>query len=69
MTEHERCMHRCLELAMSAGKKGNTPVGALILLEGRVVAEAEEEVCCGLDPTAHAESLVIRQVCQVVGNH
>jgi tRNA(adenine34) deaminase len=56
-------MRRCLELAVNARRRGNTPVGALVVLEGAVIAEAEEEVPVGLDPTGHAEILAIRKAC------
>lgn len=36
-------------------------------MEGEVIAEAEEEVPAGLDPTAHAEVLAIRRACQALG--
>ena len=54
MTEHEGFMLRCLELAVNARKRGNTPVGALVVMQRAVIAEAEEEVPAGLDPTGHA---------------
>lgn len=66
MTEHEGFMSRCLELAVNAKRRGNTPVGALVVLEGEVIAEAEEEVPAGLDPTGHAEVLAIRRACQTL---
>lgn len=60
-------MRRCLELALNARASGNTPVGAVVVMEGEVIAEAEEEVPAGLDPTAHAEVLAIRRACQALG--
>lgn len=60
-------MRRCLELALNARASGNTPVGAVVVMEGEVIAEAEEEVPTGLDPTAHAEVLAIRRACQALG--
>lgn len=59
-------MRRCLELAVNARRRGNTPVGALIVVKGEVIAEAEEEVPAGLNPTGHAEVLAIRRACQTL---
>lgn len=59
-------MRRCLALAVNARRRGNTPVGALIVMEGEVIAEAEEEMPAGLDPTGHAEVLAIRRACQTL---
>jgi pyrimidine deaminase RibD-like protein len=41
-------MRRCIELARSATKAGNTAVGCVITLQGHVVAEAEERSPAGI---------------------
>lgn len=53
-------MRRSIELAASAASAGNSPVGCVIVLDGRVLAEAQEESPAGDDPFAHAEILVVR---------
>jgi tRNA(adenine34) deaminase len=57
-------MRRCLELAENAARAGDTPVGALIVRGGEVVAEGVERTRAALDPSAHAEVEAIRQACQ-----
>jgi tRNA(adenine34) deaminase len=57
-------MRRCLELAEKAALAGDTPVGALIVRDGEVVAEGVERTRAALDPSAHAEVEAIRQACQ-----
>ena len=52
-------MRRCIDLAVSAKQSGNTPVGCVIALEGRIVAEAEEQSPSGSNPFAHAEILAV----------
>ncbi len=48
-----------MDLAASAATSGNTAVGCVITLEGRVVAEAEEQSPAGGNPFAHAEILAV----------
>lgn len=57
-----------LEEARAAGLRGEVPVGAVVVLGDRVVAQAgnrTRELC---DPTAHAEVMAIRAACQAVGS-
>ena len=54
-----RMMRRCIDLAASATKSGNTPVGCVITLQGRIVSQAEEQSPSGSDPFAHAEILAV----------
>jgi guanine deaminase len=43
------------------------PFGAVIVKDGKIVAEGWNEVTSALDPTAHAEVTAIRRACQAVG--
>lgn len=67
ISEHEHHMRRCIDLAREAKDRGNTPVGSLLVLDGRVVAEAVEQLPSGLDPTGHAEVVVIRRATEALG--
>lgn len=60
-------MLRCEELARLAAAAGNTPVGALIVLEGVVLAEAAEQVPNGDRRFAHAELLAVEAALRVAG--
>ncbi len=55
-----RWMERCRELALEAKATGNTGVGSLVAVAGRVIAEAGEECPAGPDTFAHAEILAVR---------
>ncbi|HET7602191.1 MAG TPA: deaminase [Gemmatimonadales bacterium] len=55
-------MRRASELAERARAAGNTAVGALIVLDGKMIAEAEEETPAGPRPFAHAELLAVEAV-------
>ena len=61
-------MSQALDLAASAAERGEVPVGALIVREGRVIATATNAMCNGNDPTAHAEMLAIRNAAETLGN-
>lgn len=52
-------MEYCEDLARQAAMAGNTPVGAVVVIDGAVAGEAAEEVPRGQRPFAHAELLAI----------
>lgn len=53
-------MARALEQARLAAVHGEVPVGAVLVREGRLLAEAGNRILSGADPTAHAEVLALR---------
>jgi len=61
-------MKRALELAAEAEKKGDVPVGALVVnLDGKIIAEAHNERELLQDPTAHAEVLAVQKASKKQG--
>lgn len=54
--------------AEAAQARGEVPIGAAILLGGRVVGRAGNRTRELNDPTAHAEMLVIRIACEAMGS-
>ncbi len=62
-----RWMERCRELALEAKAAGNTGVGSLVAVAGRMIAEAGEECPAGPDPFAHAEVLAVRTAIAELG--
>jgi len=63
---HERFARQAIELARQASEAGNHPLGALLVLDGDVVASAQNTVVTDRDPTAHAETnLVSRAIRQL----
>ena len=54
-------MEGALRLALAASGREEVPVGAIILREGDVLAEAHNEMVLRGDPTAHAEILAIQR--------
>jgi guanine deaminase len=59
---------RAIELATLNVADGGGPFGAVVVRDGRAVAEGQNRVTANLDPTAHAEVVAIRAACQVVGD-
>lgn len=59
-------MSVALEEARAAAGRGEVPVGAVIVLGGRVLAREGNRVRELCDPTAHAEVLAIRAACRVM---
>ncbi|MGI8631626.1 MAG: nucleoside deaminase [Solirubrobacterales bacterium] len=53
-------MDRALALAAGAPAHGDVPVGAVLVRDGEVIAEAVNERERAGDPTAHAEILALR---------
>jgi len=54
-------MESALRLALAASVREEVPVGAIIVREGEVLAEAHNEMVLRGDPTAHAEILAIQR--------
>ncbi len=61
-------MELALKQARAAADRGEVPVGAVIVSEGQVVAEAGNRTRELNDPTAHAEILVLRAACAAAGS-
>ena len=66
---HEDYMRAALEQARLAIDAGEVPVGAVIVIDGEIVARAFNQPIRAVDPTAHAEVLALRAAAQQVGNY
>lgn len=60
-------MRQALRLAEVARARGDPPVGAVVISQGRTVGEGIEGVRSEKDLTAHAELKAIRQACLALG--
>lgn len=61
-------MEIALQEARDAAKRGEIPVGAVVVsADGRVVARAGNYTRESCDPSAHAEVLAIRKACALLG--
>jgi len=62
-------MRRALELAASAAQAGEVPVGALVVLEGKIIGEGFNAPISCTDPTAHAEVRALRDAAVRLANY
>ena len=60
-------MQAALRLARAASVREEVPVGAVIIADGEILAEAHNETIQRRDPTAHAELLALQRALQRVG--
>lgn len=67
MTQFNSHMDAALVQARAAADRGEVPVGAVMVVDGAVIAQAGNQTRAMNDPTAHAEMLVIRDACAVLG--
>jgi len=62
-------MQAALEEAKAAAARGEVPVGAVIIVENKIIARAGNRTITDSDPTAHAEIVALRDAAKVIGNH
>ena len=71
MSDHELTdeywMRHALTLAKRAWEEGEVPVGAVLVLDGAVVAQSGNRTRAENDVTAHAEVAVIREAARKLG--
>jgi tRNA(adenine34) deaminase len=60
-------MSEALRLASEAGARGEVPVGAVAVFEGRIVGRGANARESAHDPTAHAELLAIQDAARTLG--
>jgi tRNA(adenine34) deaminase len=65
----EEYMRRALELARRAQAEGEVPVGAVVVLEGRIAGEGWNRPVAACDPTAHAEIQALRSASEAQKNY
>jgi tRNA(adenine34) deaminase len=64
-----RWMHVALEEAREAAAHDEVPVGAVIVVEDRLIARAGNRTIRDCDPTAHAEIVALRAAAKTIGNY
>jgi len=62
-------MQVALEEARAVAEDGEVPIGAAVVLDGRVIARAGNRTIRDNDPTAHAEVVALREAAGAVGNY
>ena len=65
--DDELYMREAIAEAESAGALGEVPVGAVVVVDGKIVGRGGNRRESAGDPTAHAEILAIREAARAVG--
>lgn len=65
---HRLWMDRARSQAKAAADAGDVPVGAVVVRDGEVVAQAHNRREADQDPTAHAELLALREAAAATGS-
>ena len=65
--DYDDLMRLALAEAELAVPHGDVPVGALVVVDGEVIASRHNERELTTDPTAHAEVLAMRDACKKLG--
>lgn len=66
--DEERWMEAALEEARAAREGGEVPVGAVAVLDGRVLGRGRNRTVELQDPTAHAEMIALREAASSLGS-
>jgi tRNA(adenine34) deaminase len=62
-------MRLALEEAATAREAGEVPIGAVVLLNGRLMGAGFNQPISSVDPTAHAEVVALRAAARTLGNY
>jgi tRNA(adenine34) deaminase len=69
MRDDHQWMGLALEEAGLAAEAGEVPVGAVVVMDGRLVGRGHNAPIALSDPTAHAEIVALRAAARAVGNY
>jgi tRNA(adenine34) deaminase len=62
-------MREALSLAAEAARRGEVPVGAVIVRDGDIIGRGFNAPISSHDPTAHAEIAALREAARAIGNY
>jgi tRNA(adenine34) deaminase len=62
-------MRRAIRLARAAARRGEVPIGAVVVRDGRLLAGGGNRSIASHDPSAHAEIVALRRAGRRAGNH
>lgn len=67
LASDEYFIREALKEAEKAYRKGEIPVGAVIVVDCNIIARAHNQKETTFDPTSHAEILAIREAARIIG--
>ncbi|QCI19329.1 tRNA adenosine(34) deaminase TadA [Buchnera aphidicola] len=62
-------MKHAIKLAKLAEKNGEVPVGAVLVLDRKIIGSGYNKSICNYDPTSHAEILALREGGKKIKNY
>jgi tRNA(adenine34) deaminase len=62
-------MHMAIEQARASALRGEIPIGALVVLDDKILAAAGNRTITDCDPTAHAEIVALREAAHAISNY
>jgi tRNA(adenine34) deaminase len=62
-------MRAALDEARAAAARGEVPVGAIVVLDGKIISRAGNRTIGDCDPTAHCEIIALRDAARTIGNY
>jgi tRNA(adenine34) deaminase len=69
MDQDEKFMRRAIELGRQGDRRpGGSPIGCVIVLDGRIIGEGHNQTEMDHDPTAHGEVVAMRRAGQALAN-
>ncbi len=66
---HAVFMAAAIEQARQGRRRDEVPVGAVVVLDGRIVGTGFNQPIASADPTAHAEIVALREAARATGNY
>ena len=69
MPSDDTFMQEALVLAAEAARLGEVPVGAIVVIDDRIVGRGFNQPISSSDPTAHAEVVALRDAARALGNY
>ena len=69
MISDMKAMQAALDEARLCGEAGEVPIGAVVVLNGEMIARGQNRVLRDNDPTAHAEIVALRAAATKLGNY
>lgn len=67
--DHKAFMREALVLAQQAAERGEVPVGAVVVADGRIIGRGHNQPIASNDPTAHAEIVALRSAARTLANY
>jgi tRNA(adenine34) deaminase len=68
-SDHSTFMRAALDEARRGFDAGEVPVGAVVVLDGKVIGRGFNRPISSRDPTAHAEIVALREAASAAGNY